>query len=1004
MPLGAGSRSSPIFISDDEDDSYSPDIEILSPPTRSKTLHTQGRPAKPKKAPTHQVTKQQPTPETSSKKRKRKREQSNAPGHRQAHNGGPGPSSHKNKRAKQDRPKNNLRYEPSDVPYSGDPYMASLPPRPFTYATEDIPYYSFPSTNDHDDYNDDDSPLLSSSEWVNSMVRAAKPPIEDFAYTSPPPRGYVSEHTPDPMPVEPGPSASTSAVTLEASTSLSSETPSPKKPPPSNVIGMPIERDPDGKRGSFKITQSTIFEAQPSVTFPHVPHPPKTLIMEQLPKTHRTFSFVQSWCEKACGSSPSFYAIEASAAKALVELPSVALAKKAWGSPKLGKGLSGLNSVQLKGKPREDLIRVWWYQPPSPEPVFVRKELEEGEIEDEAAVDDVTPRETKKERKARLAKAQKEEKAKKREKARAAAEALQKEKAQAQAQTRTITPSTSSTSTYSLPSLYSDPYDPSMPIMMPPMYMPLQYPPNPPPPPPPLQPTWFVPPMPSSLPPPLPPPLPESHSHWHSPPGDPYFDVGMGDYDDPINVDDDTMDIDDLDMDLSSPVETTRSIISQPPDPSDPVDLPEDSPLLPPKPFARVNVITPSEPYRVLPTPTPTPPNEPMSMVSGVGKSSATCPSAPTLSSSSAITAPSEPRAMKNAPREPSFAKRSLLARQKELEERILKSKLELERKQAVTSVIRPASAQSQSEPQPELVPDPIASVPSSSSVSDVGLGGVPDPIASVPSSSSVSDLPDAQAVDDSPSKKEMEENLRQLVLASQKRRKAAAAAAAANSASPPVLSTSTVPPMARPPSAEASLTQSPIVEVPKSSLDDLAVSFINETFQTLQPGPSSASPKPPTPTSTLSVSTPVSVQAPKPIPASASLPVPVSAPVKPPLPSNPTSTSTSLAAKRLQLEQNIAETKRLMEKLSKATTKQERDSTLARIREISRNTTGEDNNSGSRPGSAPSTPAPAPISYPSFLTASVKSPWPDSVLGGGILILSDDEDDDDEDGVEDGS
>jgi len=780
MPLGAGSRSSPIFISDDEDDSYSPDIEILSPPTRSKTLHTQGRLAKPKKAPTHQVTKQQPTPESecrlslgnlsqrltlsisfkaSSKKRKRKREQSNAPGHRQAHNGGPGPSSHKNKRAKQDRPKNNLRYEPSDVPYSGDPYMASLPPRPFTYATEDIPYYSFPSTNDHDDYNDDDSPLLSSSEWVNSMVRAAKPPIEDFAYTSPPPRGYVSEHTPDPMPVEPGPSASTSAVTLEASTSLSSETPSPKKPPPSNVIGMPIERDPDGKRGSFKITQSTIFEAQPSVTFPHVPHPPKTLIMEQLPKTHRTFSFVQSWCEKACGSSPSFYAIEASAAKALVELPSVALAKKAWGSPKLGKGLSGLNSVQLKGKPREDLIRVWWYQPPSSELVFVRKELEEGEIEDEAAVDDVTPRETKKERKARLAKAQKEEKAKKREKARAAAEALQKEKAQAQAQTQMITPSSSSTSTYSLPSLYPDSYDPNMPIMMPPMYMPLQYPPNPPPPPPPLQPTWFVPPMPSSLPPPLPPPLPESHSHWHSPPGDPYFDVGMGDYDDPISVDDDTMDIDDLDMDLSSPVGTTRSIISQPPDPSDPVDLTEDSPLLPPKPFARVNVITPSEPYRVLPTPTPTPPNEPMSMTSDVGKFSATYPSAPTLSSSSAITAPSEPRAMKNAPREPSFAKRSLLARQKELEERILKSKLELERKQAVTSVIRPASAQSQSEPQPELVPDPIASVPSSSSVSDV---------------------PDAQAVDDSPSKKEMEENLRQLVLASQKRRKAAAAAAAA--------------------------------------------------------------------------------------------------------------------------------------------------------------------------------------------------------------------------------
>ncbi|KAJ6562607.1 hypothetical protein B0H19DRAFT_888642, partial [Mycena capillaripes] len=78
-------------------------------------------------------------------------------------------------------------------------------------------------------------------------------------------------------------------------------------------------------------------------------------------------------------------------------------------------------------------------------------------------------------------------------------------------------------------------------------------------------------------------------------------------------------------------------------------------------------------------------------------------------------------------------------------------------------------------------------------------------------------------------------------------------------------------------------------------SLDDLAVSFITETIQTLMPG-ASAFPPPPPPTSTA-----------------------------------------ALAAKQRRLEEHIAESKTLMAQLTGARSKQEKERILAVMRERSR-------------------------------------------------------------------
>ncbi|KAJ4490278.1 hypothetical protein J3R30DRAFT_3263320, partial [Lentinula aciculospora] len=77
---------------------------------------------------------------------------------------------------------------------------------------------------------------------------------------------------------------------------------------------------------------------------------------------------------------------------------------------------------------------------------------------------------------------------------------------------------------------------------------------------------------------------------------------------------------------------------------------------------------------------------------------------------------------------------------------------------------------------------------------------------------------------------------------------------------------------------------------------EDLAVSFIQESIQTIKPTPPAVAVK-----------------------------------------TQPNNTPVGLAARRQQLEYQIAETKRLMELLSQTTTKQGKDSIMTQIRELSR-------------------------------------------------------------------
>ena len=108
---------------------------------------------------------------------------------------------------------------------------------------------------------------------------------------------------------------------------------------------------------------------------------------------------------------------------------------------------------------------------------------------------------------------------------------------------------------------------------------------------------------------------------------------------------------------------------------------------------------------------------------------------------------------------------------------------------------------------------------------------------------------------------------------------------------------------------------------------DDLAVSFINETLQTVRPSP---------PADPSSAATSFSSQS-----------IPSTAPTTPQLlsatpsflPIRPTQVTekSMLAAKQKRLEQHLADTKMLMTKLGAARTKVEKDSILSTLRERQR-------------------------------------------------------------------
>ena len=839
-------------------------------------------------------------------------------------------------------------FEQSVLPHmSGVPTSHSrLTPGPFyayRYGAEDVTMY--------DNYQPPSisppplppPPTSKPLDWVSSMAMAAEDPGEELESWSPlstlVPPPSTPPHFPPPA-IQPNPPPPTPSPPLPPPQIIHALPPKPP-PPPVPSIGMMPDQDPNSKHGTFNINSSTK-EAGTDMKkrqSQYIPNPARTLVIEQLPKTHRHPDFINNWSRSACGFLPVHIFIDASVGKALIEFATAELARKAWASPKLGNAHAGLKSHQLKGKPREDLIKVWWYRVDGVGAGAGVGEIEEGEIEGDTAdkeVETLPKKETKKERKARLAK--------EREEKRIIREAEFQDHLPQQSQRhQPSAPLPNQTQQYNgamnaaarpqqnfaLPSL--------LPLFMPNMPtsngldQPLD--------------SLFSPPV--SL--PYPSLAPSYPSSWHPVPplaisnSSSTAGILKTAYEASLrqaeNVDNDDHhsiassagsasaplvastagqadDLSDFEEDMDVDVEE-KPIVARAaqPLPSQPARPPLHS-SLPPRPGPMVTGYAsrpppPKQPPPPLPPPPPSSglgsqphtqnlppaaqlpllpiaapqPKIPQAFVaqelSGQAMASLSSSTTPVQSSGSSSAAsatpiPSEPKAMKNAPTEPSFQKRALMARQKELEEKIAKSKLELAAATAKSGVKSRA-----------------ATPPTTTSQLPAVVAPVLTP---------AMDLGEKQA---------MEDRLRKLVLQSQKARgrgKVEALAPAATAAAASVMPTTTTP-VPLPPQQQQNWTQQAhssssapatvSISSHSFSLEDMAVSFITQTIETIKSKPFAAPP-----------------------------------PAAKPMNSN---VRFELAAKHKRLEEHILESKALMAKLSQARSKEEKDGIMKVMREKSR-------------------------------------------------------------------
>ena len=238
------------------------------------------------------------------------------------------------------------------------------------------------------------------SDWVSAMALAGS--FSD-------PAAYVNQYQwpaqfvpappptpPLPPPPPPNPSPPRPALLERVSSPHRLARKPPSLPQP---IGMMPDTEPHSKHGVFQFTSTNLSNRRSNASY--MPNPACTIVMEQLPKTHRTIEFVKQWAKRASGVPPLCIVVDPPSAKALVEFPSAKLSRKAWESPRLGAEYVGLKTHQLKGKPRTDQIRVWWYRVDGVGAGAGVGEIEEGEIDDDT-LDRKGQPESKKARKARL--------------------------------------------------------------------------------------------------------------------------------------------------------------------------------------------------------------------------------------------------------------------------------------------------------------------------------------------------------------------------------------------------------------------------------------------------------------------------------------------------------------------------------------------------------------------------------------------------------------------------
>ncbi|PPQ92282.1 hypothetical protein CVT25_008590 [Psilocybe cyanescens] len=794
----------------------------------------------------------------------------------------------------------------------------------------------------------------------------------------------------------------------------------PKPPPPQPIasIGMQPDQDPNSKHGIFHIiaaTKDVGTDAKRKRKDQYIPNPARTLVMEQLPKTHRHPEFINKWSRSACGAPPVHLFIDGPRGKALIEFATAELARKAWSSPKLGAAYANQKPHQLKGKPREDLIKVWWYRVDGVGAGAGVGEIEEGEIEGDAGEKEpeftLPKKETKKERKARLAK--------EREEKRLVREAAELQAAQErQAQQPPPPPA---------PMIVEEPVPVSPQHILPP-YVPTtsssasrrpvtlnghvpQF--------------QTAPPLSTCYSGSIPPHFPawiQSHDNPSSnplvnktaygasiylrPQGDDNESIASsaassasGERANPMEVGqiDDLEDFEEADMDVDvedvvvppprpqppapplihsslpprpmSPVRNTRPVVRKPPQPQfsasatpfvpkNPVQNPppQRHPLFLPQPPTNVAKSQPTHapvlqrPRPQNPTATPTvPPSASLPSVS-------TVPS-PSVSAFSLTPVPSEPKAMKNAPTEPSFTKRALMARQRELEEKIAQSKLELA---AATSASKPAAT---------------------------------------PANVQASQSAPVKTPMNHEEKQAMEDRLRKLVMQSQR---AKAKPGPKIVAAPDPLAAVITPPTPSNPSARThheektttTTTTSSTISVSTHnshdfSLEDLAVSFITQTIETMKSKSGSVK----------TTSAPVSSTS---APAPAIKPAPSYSHVK-----------SDLAAKQKRLEEHISESKNLMTRLSQCRAKEEKEEIMKIMREKTRIFEAEESKaaSSSASTSTSSTPTSSSLTASKWNSASGSvvnktqatttsqqihiTRWPVSQQDSGVLMISDDEDED---------
>ncbi|KAF9051440.1 hypothetical protein BJ165DRAFT_1524381 [Panaeolus papilionaceus] len=709
--------------------------------------------------------------------------------------------------------------------------------------------------------------------------------------------------------------------------------PKPPPPLPPPIIGMTHEHDPDFRHSTFRIPPNVKAAGSGNKT-PYVPKVKRTLVLTSLPKASRTQEWLTSWAKKVGQVAPVRVVIDAQNAKALVEFTGENAAERAWGSPRLGLeiyagapgGVVAGPKKFMKGKPREDLIRAWWYrlepsankgkaphgqaQPqtsqPNPKQKDVDMEIEEGEIvegEEEsedahvpiAHADTGPKKESKKEKKRRLAKERLEKKA---------------QKANTSAANHLMgigysnQPMSASVDPMSWFGSYTTPpgggpiagydeygYKPWESLGMHPY--------------PPFSESSSV--------------APTTHAANQASAntdnganGKPKTVVASTD-----GQADDLDDYEEVDMDLDMEAD-------------DDYDLGEDDDLkypdfnnYPPPPDMRMSYESvPSRshppPPAVAPPPLPPPspyPSQYMKPIPTEPRAQKAHPLPATPSSGP----PTEPRnhaqqPFKPPPAGPSFAKRALLARQKELENQIEKSKRELAVLSAVTGVSSQVSSGAATPPSTALPP-------------------------ATPSA-------DAQGAED---------RLRKLVLASQKSKAAAAAAAASKTPATPVPTpTPTLAqpsePKSTPESGKTSFLPPGLLDQPKTvnissanfSLEDLAVSFITQTIETIKARPDDPSPGNVARPSPTPLSKPLGTTASATKPSAAKLSVQPKTASAPPqsqpangtvstipevvIPSGPVTLQVKLELKEKRLMQHIQETKQLIGRLGEATSKEEKD------------------------------------------------------------------------------